>query len=102
MQLTREKQKALERVLREKEGGKYYIFYLIYNNKLKEAKERYEEYIRPSGNGLVINPDSAIELLLAGRNNAMPTDFKFMVDGKTIENKYRYGDSHLCNLAENP
>lgn len=92
MQFSASVQAILESVIqdRELEGGAYYILYLIYNNRLREAQEQFS-LVKPASKA------ATIEILLSARNSSLPAALRFIESGKLIENPDIYRDARICN-----
>jgi len=93
---------TLEKLL---ENGNYpvaRILYLLHCAKLREAKELYDGFKAQSGISI-----PAIDIILAGRNNAMPDEYKFdRIAGQGnvhfTHPRGGYPDSEFCNLPLPP
>ena len=81
---------AFEDLMKSSRHKDCYILFLIYTSRLQEASDAYDTFRQKSG-----HPNALIELLLKGRDNSMPADFKLTHQGEHAS--YHYADASMCN-----
>ena len=82
---------TFEEVLRTHPDQQFLVLFLIYTNRLAEANQAYAGYLADSHSNVPL-----IELLLRGRENAMPAAMKFLQPAPDLS-RLHYPDARGCN-----
>lgn len=101
MPMNQQVRTCLENVLKTEHPKRsiHYVLYLIHFNQLEQAQEELTRYIKKFPEQEKVNCDLA-KLLLQGRNNALPTGYKFLKEeapGQESGSVHRYPDFAFCN-----